>query len=227
MNIFALSNDARVAAAWHCDKHIRKMVIEYAQLLSTAHRVLDGQRVVLKVNNRKRQVYLLSGELALVTFDEKQQKEKVTVLRKKCYLSTHVNHPSAKWARKTRQNYFWLLELLKYCVAEYEIRFGKQHAVSRELEFLSSAPLNIPSGELTEFALAMPKQYWNDDAVIAYQTFYREEKARFATWKNRPTPDWFTAASEGTSEGTTAAARDEKRYRAEGGLVSPAPKLSQ
>ena len=29
-------------AKWHIDKHIVKMPIEYAQLLSTAHRVLDG-----------------------------------------------------------------------------------------------------------------------------------------------------------------------------------------
>ena len=26
----------------HCDKHVVKMILEYAQLLSTAHRVLDG-----------------------------------------------------------------------------------------------------------------------------------------------------------------------------------------
>ena len=26
----------------HCDKHVVKMIIEYAQLMSTAHRVLDG-----------------------------------------------------------------------------------------------------------------------------------------------------------------------------------------
>ena len=26
----------------HCDKHVVKMILEYAQMLSTAHRVLDG-----------------------------------------------------------------------------------------------------------------------------------------------------------------------------------------
>lgn len=42
MNIFVLSNDPRECAQIHCDKHVVKMIVEYAQLLSTAHRVLDG-----------------------------------------------------------------------------------------------------------------------------------------------------------------------------------------
>ena len=45
MNIFYLSEDPVQCAKWHCDKHVTKMIIEYAQLLSTAHRVLDGEHV--------------------------------------------------------------------------------------------------------------------------------------------------------------------------------------
>lgn len=42
MNIFYLDSDPRLCAKYHCDKHVVKMIIEYAQMLSTAHRVLDG-----------------------------------------------------------------------------------------------------------------------------------------------------------------------------------------
>jgi hypothetical protein len=42
MNIFYLDEDPKICAQYHCDKHVVKMIIEYAQLLSTAHRVLDG-----------------------------------------------------------------------------------------------------------------------------------------------------------------------------------------
>ena len=42
MNIFYLDKDAEIAAQYHCDKHCVKMILESAQLLSTAHRVLDG-----------------------------------------------------------------------------------------------------------------------------------------------------------------------------------------
>jgi hypothetical protein len=42
MNIFYLDEDPKICAQYHCDKHVVKMIIEYAQLFSTAHRVLDG-----------------------------------------------------------------------------------------------------------------------------------------------------------------------------------------
>jgi hypothetical protein len=42
MNIFVLDNDTRLAALYHCDKHVVKMILETAQLLCTAHRELDG-----------------------------------------------------------------------------------------------------------------------------------------------------------------------------------------
>jgi len=42
MNIFYLDPDPRVCAGMHCDKHCVKMILETAQLLCTAHRVLDG-----------------------------------------------------------------------------------------------------------------------------------------------------------------------------------------
>lgn len=41
MNIFYLSHLTYECAEMHCDAHIIKMMLEYAQLLSTAHRVLN------------------------------------------------------------------------------------------------------------------------------------------------------------------------------------------
>jgi len=41
MNIFYLSEDPSIAARYHNDKHVVKMILETAQILSTAHRVLD------------------------------------------------------------------------------------------------------------------------------------------------------------------------------------------
>ena len=42
MNIFYLDKDPIVAAQMSCDKHVCKMIIESAQMLSTAHRMIDG-----------------------------------------------------------------------------------------------------------------------------------------------------------------------------------------
>lgn len=37
MNIFYLDENPHTAASYHCDKHVVKMILETAQLLSTAH----------------------------------------------------------------------------------------------------------------------------------------------------------------------------------------------
>lgn len=42
MNIFYVDKDPVVAAQMMCDKHVVKMILESAQMLSTAHRQLDG-----------------------------------------------------------------------------------------------------------------------------------------------------------------------------------------
>lgn len=49
MNLFVLDYDPAVAARMLCDKHVVKMLLETAQLLSTAHHLLDGTPVVAPV----------------------------------------------------------------------------------------------------------------------------------------------------------------------------------
>jgi hypothetical protein len=44
LNIFYLNQDPKIAAKEHNDKHCVKMILEYAQMLSTAHRELDGDK---------------------------------------------------------------------------------------------------------------------------------------------------------------------------------------
>lgn len=40
MNIFYLHHNPVIASQWHMDKHCVKMLLEYSQILSTAHHVL-------------------------------------------------------------------------------------------------------------------------------------------------------------------------------------------
>ena len=42
MNIFYLHHDPLICAKMHCDKHVVKMILEYSQILSTAHHECDG-----------------------------------------------------------------------------------------------------------------------------------------------------------------------------------------
>lgn len=41
MNVFFLHRHPQMCAMHHCDKHVVKMILEYAQLLSTAHHMLS------------------------------------------------------------------------------------------------------------------------------------------------------------------------------------------
>tara|TARA_R100000388_G_scaffold94969_1_gene84608 strand:+ start:329 stop:820 length:492 start_codon:yes stop_codon:yes gene_type:complete len=43
MNIFHLDKDPIESARFHCDKHVCKMIVETAQMLCTAHRIVDPQ----------------------------------------------------------------------------------------------------------------------------------------------------------------------------------------
>ena len=51
MNIFYLDEDLRKCAELHCDKHVVKMILEYAQLLSSACRV-SGLDVGYKLTHK-------------------------------------------------------------------------------------------------------------------------------------------------------------------------------
>lgn len=42
MNIFFLDKDPKLAAQYHCNSHCCKMILESAQMLSTAHRIIDN-----------------------------------------------------------------------------------------------------------------------------------------------------------------------------------------
>ena len=46
MNIFILDLDVAKCAEYHTNSHILKMAVETSQLLSTAHRLLDGEQYV-------------------------------------------------------------------------------------------------------------------------------------------------------------------------------------
>lgn len=52
MNIFYLDKSPYKAAKLQCDKHVVKMILETAQLLSTAHAELDGESPAYKPTHK-------------------------------------------------------------------------------------------------------------------------------------------------------------------------------
>jgi hypothetical protein len=66
MNLFFLSRNPREAAQAHCNRHVVKMVLETAQLLSTAHRVADGRLLVRLSPNKQCQSHAANKALGTI-----------------------------------------------------------------------------------------------------------------------------------------------------------------
>lgn len=49
MNIFYTNENPLLAAEDHCKVHMRKMIVEYAQILSAAHHVLDDNQAIQNI----------------------------------------------------------------------------------------------------------------------------------------------------------------------------------
>ena len=54
MNIFVLDKDPKISAEMMCDKHVVKMIVESAQMLSTVHRYMDGHEYISYSKNGRR-----------------------------------------------------------------------------------------------------------------------------------------------------------------------------
>jgi len=180
MNIFYLDHDTRKCAEMHNDKHVVKMILEYAQLLSTAHRILDGiVEPGLSKTGRKKTVYRLPDERDSVL-----------------YSATHVHHPSAVWVRQSNANYMWLAELLEMLCCEYTYRYEKVHKVERDglMQALKNRfPDNIPNGTFTGPTPAMPDDVKIDgNSLASYRNYYTKNKTHLANWKKRPVPEWYS-----------------------------------
>ena len=61
MNIFYLTHNPMQCAEQHCDKHVVKMILESAQMLSSAKRRLDGIEYYAKT---KTIIYLIALPLS-------------------------------------------------------------------------------------------------------------------------------------------------------------------
>lgn len=159
------------------------MILEYAQLLSTAHRVLDGKEdIVVSDTGRKKKVWRLD--------DDRDSN---------IYSATHINHASAIWARASLSNYMWLSHLLIELCHEYTYRYGKIHKCESSgltKMLIDRVPNNIPQGKFTQPTPAMPVEYIvKDDSLSSYRNYYIGGKQHLASWQGkvgaRSIPEWF------------------------------------
>lgn len=111
LNFFYLDEDPKQCARYHGDKHLNKMQVEYAQILSLVwYRVVfdrveevagmvNGTEGGEGVNGGEGEVYLILENLD----DLKSGMYKRT--------KSHINHPVVKWASQSRAHYMAVAEL--------------------------------------------------------------------------------------------------------------------
>lgn len=174
MNIFYLSDDPVTSAQSMVDRHVVKMILETAQLLCTAHRVLDGERKTV-VGKRKTTIFELNG-----------------IQDELFYKATHVNHPCAVWVRHCPENYNWTYRHYLALLDEYTYRYGKTHATKDRLGlFLEYPPQKIISVNPTLPPSCMNNQFIiSDDPVLNYRNYYNYGKTHLLRWTKRIPPNW-------------------------------------
>lgn len=184
MNIFMVDDCPVKAAQALVDKHVIKMILESAQLLSTAHRILDGKETII--------------EGWVDEFGVKHKKSKHWILNDSrddiLYRATHINHPSAIWVRNSVENYNWLVDHLFALGDEYRYRYEKPKAHASIIKMgyeLQSPPYNLKEWDWTPMPCCMPDCYkTSDNPVINYRNYIRGAKSELHSWKKRDKPHW-------------------------------------
>ena len=123
MNIFYLDQNPKQSAQYHCSRHVVKMILESAQMLCTAIRIIGGKPIVLLTpNNRKKLVYMLPNE----TYKWVDNK---LILSSGLYIQTHANHPCSIWVRKSFANWNYVWNLMYALDTERQFRYShnKEH----------------------------------------------------------------------------------------------------
>lgn len=161
MNIFYLSIDVTRCAQYHCDKHVVKMVLETAQILSTAA-----------------QLVLPDSKLGGVY--------RATHVHHPCvkYAAARAANFEfvASLGRALSVEYIHRYNRVHASSAVIERCLDTVRSGSPLWRYTDSAVSTLPQ--------AMPSKYKHQSALIAYRRYYAQEKNRFLTYTGRTTPYW-------------------------------------
>lgn len=181
MNLFYLDDDLDKCAEYHIDKHVGKMQLEAAQLMTTT---LWVDKYIGYVPRK-----LTSEELGVIN-DAKRNEPSIDDRVFTRYLPTHINHPCAIWARTSLEHHYWIICYITALDSENQWRGNKPHASCIEA-LRMPLPIHLHNIGWQKPALAMPEQYKSSDPVASYRQYYINDKADIASWKRRGPPYWW------------------------------------
>lgn len=164
MNLFVLDKDPKIAASYHCDEHVRKVIVEVAQMLNMNSILLGGDSY-----QRDYPPYT---------------KYKVS--------NTHKNHPCTRWLRESLDNSLWGINYGLSLADQFCIRYGHSHKCEKAIIWVRDFGTLPKKRGLTSFAICVRNDLKRDNTVKSYRLSYAFDKVRFASWnKGVDSPSWF------------------------------------
>ena len=163
MNIFFLDKTPEKSAQYLCDKHIPKMLLESAQMLSTAVRKYEEE-----TNTEP-----LSEPIYKSAYPNHPMTKWVG--------ETKGNF---NWAL---ENAVWINNEYEY---RFKKKHKSFNVIQNIIDFELDA--HLPEGDTTTPPQCMPDEYKDKSYVTAYRRYYSNDKKYFAKWeKGRSCPEWW------------------------------------
>lgn len=160
MNIFALDESPMTAAQMHCDKHVVKMVLETAQILSTVHHLEDVPQ----------QAYL------------REHIYKPTHKNHPCTVWARENTANYSWLVQL------MYHLGQEYTHRYR-KFHKSMDLYSYLSKVPYS-LTIQQGHSPFALAMPDQYKYCDSEIECYRLYYRCEKDQILQYTNRPVPHW-------------------------------------
>lgn len=173
MNIFRLDDDPFTAACYHSDSHVLKMLVETAQLMSTAHRFLDGDKAALR-----RIPTLMFG----------------THVNHPCSVWVRACRDNYEWAGKL------MFGLLAEYDQRFGKGIKRHKLTDLVSALVHNVPYCVPSKSLLPVPLCMPSAYHGNNPVTSYRLYYFYEKKHLAHWRAPATvPEWWRVLEQNST----------------------------
>jgi len=160
MNIFFLDKDPHLAALYHADKHVSKMILESGQLLCTAINVVAGEQITPYKTTH------VNHPCAVWVRESKQNA--LWVFELMFYLNAEYKH---RYDKKVKHDHLTLTKLL-------------------DTKIVNLINTHLPDKPMTTPALAMPDDFKVGDTVESYRNYYKLGKTHLHRWTKRQTPFW-------------------------------------
>lgn len=160
MNIFILDENIDLNVQYHCDKHIVKMPLELAQMISTAYYVSKY---------KEKPDFLFKASHINHPCNIWVRKTRLN-FRYACHLGLALYREY-----QYRYNQPTKMQRVKQ-IFEYGLKNTSKCETNLSL--------------FTKFIQAMPDDCKHDDTVVAYRRYYNKYKKHLFSWKNRSVPYW-------------------------------------